>query len=245
MRNILLSSITAVIVTYGFYFFTNLPFAILMGIIISLVVFFILTRKVMKELEEINQNAQKAIQKQNIERAIKIYESALELRKKSPFVAGQVYSLIGMLYYVTKDFDKALPALIKASSMNWMAKGMLAAHYLTTKNIPEMEKLLKKVVVTGKKDGMSWGLYAFCLEKLNRKDEAIKILEEGNKTLKGLDERITNNLLELKNGRKLKMKLFGDMWYQFLLETPPQKRMMQQSTQVAPYQRMNKRAMHG
>ena len=53
---------------------------------------------------------------------------------------------------------------------------------------------MKKIVVTGKKDGLSWGLYAFCLEKLGRTDEAIKILEEGNKTLKELVEALEESV---------------------------------------------------
>ncbi len=244
MRNIMYSLLAVTVVISGLSFI-NLAFAILMGVIAGLVVFLILTRKVMKELEEINQKAQKAIQQQKIDRAIKIYESALELRKKSPFVTGQVYSLIGMLYYVTKDFDKAVPALMKSSNMNWMAKGMLAAHYLNTKNIPEMDKALKKIVIAGKKDGMSYALAAFCYEKLNRKDEAIKVLEDGNKYLKEQDERLKANLLELKNGRKMKMKLFGDMWYQFLLETPPARRVQQQPNSPQPFQRMKKNAIYG
>ena len=71
-------------------------------------------------------------------------------------------------------------------------------------------------------------MYAYCLSKINKREDAIKILEEGNKKLKEVDDRIKSNILELRNGRKMRMKAFGDQWYQFMLEIP-KKRMMQQT----------------
>ena len=244
MRNIVFSILVALATGYGLSFVIDdaLAFDIVIGFAVGLTLFFVLTKKVMKEVEVLNFKAQKAIQKQNFDRAIKIYESGLDLRKKSPFVVGQLYGMIGMLHYIRKDNENALITLEKASNMNWMAKGMLAIIYMNNKEIDKMEKVFSKMVITGRKEGLAWALYAFCLYKLRRNDEAIKVLEEGNAKLKGNDERITKNLVELKNGRKLKMKLFGDAWYQFMLENPP-KRMMPQQGQI-PGQRIKKNSMY-
>ena len=228
MRNIIITILTAVAVTVVLGILTNWWFASLMGLIAAAVVFIILMRSASKELEVLNEKAQKALYSQNFDRSLRIYESGLALGKKSPFITGQIYGMIGMIHYMRKDSEKAKPALIKSSTMNWAAKGMLAVIYMNEKNYEEMEKALKVVVTAGKKDGLAWGLYAFCMEKLNRKEEALKILEEGNKKLKEADERIKSNILELRNNRKMRMKVFGDNWYQFMLEKPPVKRMMQQ-----------------
>jgi len=198
-----------------------------MGIIAAAVVFIILVRNASKELERLNEKAQKALYSQNFDRALRIYESGLDLGKKSPFITGQIWGMIGMIHFMRKDNEKAKPALLKSSTMNWAAKGMLAVIYLNEKNYADMENTLKVVVTAGKKDGLAWGLYAFCLEKINKKEEALKILEEGNKKLKEQDDRIKSNILELRNNRKMRMKGFGDAWYQFMLERPPMKRMMQ------------------
>jgi tetratricopeptide (TPR) repeat protein len=230
MRNILITLATFAAVTAGLYFAMkgNIAFSILTGFLTALTVFIILTRKATKELEVLNEKAQKALYAQNFDRALRIYESGLSLGKKSPFIVGQIHGLIGMIHFMRKDNDKAKPELIKSSSMNWVSKGMLAVIYMNEKNYAEMEKSLKITVTSGKKEGLAWALYAFCLEKINRREDALKILEDGNKKLKEADERIKSNILELKNGRRMRMKQFGDAWYQFMLERPPMKRMMQQ-----------------
>ncbi|MDA3838172.1 MAG: hypothetical protein PF574_04225 [Candidatus Delongbacteria bacterium] len=231
MRNILISIIIAVTITAGTnYLLENLGFSILIAVIVGIIAFFILTKKTMKELEVLNEKAQKAIYSQKFDRAIRIYESGLELRKKSPFIAGQIYGMIGMLYFMRRDNKNAKPNLQKASSLNWVSKGMLGVIYMHEKNPVEMEKVFKNMISAGKKEGLAWSLYAYCLDKISKREEAIKILEEGNKKLKEVDDRIKSNILELRNGRRMRMKAFGDPWYQFMLENPPRKRMMQQAS---------------
>ena len=133
-----------------------------------------------------------------------------------------------MLYFMRRDNKNAKPNLQKASSLNWVAKGMLGVIYMHEKNITDMDKVFRNMVSSGKKEGLAWALYAYCLSKINKREDAIKILEEGNKKLKEVDDRIKSNILELRNGRKMRMKAFGDQWYQFMLEIP-KKRMMQQT----------------
>ena len=214
MRNILISIIIAVTITAGTnYLLENLGFSILIAVIVSLIAFFILTKKTMKELEILNEKAQKAIYSQKFDRAIRIYESGLELRKKSPFIVGQIYGMIGMLYFMRRDNKNAKFNLQKSSSLNWISKGMLGVIYMHEKNPIEMEKTFKNMVSAGKKEGLAWALYAYCLNKTNKREDAIKVLEEGNKKLKEVDDRIKSNILELRNGRRMRMKAFGDPWY--------------------------------
>ncbi|PID27309.1 MAG: hypothetical protein CR982_06055 [Candidatus Cloacimonadota bacterium] len=229
MRDIIITILVTLAVAFGVGFSVNYPFGILMGIIAGLVTFLILSKKAMKQLEIVQAKANKAINSRNIERAVKIYEGALSLSKKSPFVKGQIYGMIGMLHFVTDNKEKAIPALEKSSSLNWVAKGMLGVVFFKEKKYEEVDKIMKKVVAASKKEGLAWGLYAYLLSKQKRYDEAIAILEEGNKKLNDKDERLKANIVELKNGRKMKMKLFGDPWYQFRLEEPPKRRVQQES----------------
>jgi len=246
MRNILLSIAVGAVLGGTIQFLSdNMAFSIATGILSAIIVFFVLTKKIMKQVEILNNKAQKAIRNQNFDRAINIYKTGIDLGKISPFIAPQMHGMIGMLYYVQKKNDEAKPSLVKASNMNWMAKGMLGVIYMNEGNTEEMNKTFRKMVTsTGKKEGLSWGLYAFCLNKLKRKDDAIKILEEADSKLKGNDERIKKNLLELKNGRKMQMKLFGDAWYQFLLEMPPRNKMMQNQYGQPSHMRVKKNAMY-
>ncbi|MFA7124372.1 MAG: hypothetical protein WC212_10040, partial [Candidatus Delongbacteria bacterium] len=101
MRNIIITIFTALLVSAGMYFLlNNISFSILIGIVTAAVVFIILTRKATKELEALNEKAQKALYSQNFDRALRIYESGLSLGKKSPFITGQIHGLIGMIHYI-------------------------------------------------------------------------------------------------------------------------------------------------
>lgn len=238
MRNIIITILTVALVSTGMYFWTGtISFSVLIGVIIGIVVFFILTKSIMKEVEVLNAKAQKAISQQKYDRAINIYKSGIKLKWKSPFIAGQMYGLIGMLYYIKKEHANAIPNLQKSSFSNWVAKGMLGIIYMQQKDFTNMEKVFKSMISYSKKEGLAWGLYAYCLYKLQRKDDAIKILEEGNKKLKENDDRIKTNLLEIKNGRRMKMKVFGDQWYQFMLENPPRKKITQQAPGYMKYKK--------
>lgn len=238
MRNILISVAVLVVVSVlGWLALDNISFSVAIGIILSLVTFFVLTRRIMKELEIINQKAQKAMGARNFDRAIRVYEGALSLSKKSPFVKGQLYGSIGMLYYVQKKNEEAKPYLEKSSAMNWVAKGMLAICYYREKTYDKMIKVMEESSVSNKKEGLVWGLYAYLLDKIGKREDAIKVLEKAQKKMKSEDERITKNLLELKNNRKMRMKLFGDHWYQFMLENPPRRMVEQQAPSYMKYKK--------
>lgn len=242
MLGLLISILVSVAGFAALYFTLNiLSFSILISVVLGLVAFAIISKKVFKQIGIVNEKAQKAMQQQKFDRAIRIYEDLLPLKKYSFFVTGQVYSYIGMIYYIKSDQTKAEPALKKASSLNWIAKGMLAVIKMKKKEPEDMVKIFDKMAGSHKKEGLVWGLYAYCLDKIRRREDAIAVLEKANKILKGNDERIKNNLIELKNGRRMKMKGFGDQWYQFMLEKPAAKRMQQQQPS---YMRMKKNSMY-
>ncbi len=100
---------------------------------------------------------------------------------------------------------------------------MLAvAHYQTTKASDKLAKsieVLEEAVKASKKTGMLWCLYAWLLWKEKRLDDAISVLARGAEVVPD-DKYLKDNLHALQNRKGMKMKPYGEQWYQFGLEKP-------------------------
>ena len=84
-----------------------------------------------------------------------------------------------------------------------------------------------EVAVEGSpKEALLWNVYAYCLWKSSQKDKAISVLERALEHVSS-DERTRDNLKALQNNKKMKMRGWNMMWYQFHLDTPPQPKMPQ------------------
>jgi uncharacterized protein HemY len=94
---------------------------------------------------------------------------------------------------------------------------MLAICYMKRSQNGKMADTFEKALTVTRKEPLLWSLYAFCLEKVGERDKAIKVMERGLKKVGG-DERMQENLEELKAGKKMKMQPYGDLWFQFHLE---------------------------
>jgi Tfp pilus assembly protein PilF len=107
-----------------------------------------------------------------------------------------------------------------------MAKAMHAALYYQRKEYDRMEKSFEAAVKTGKKDGVVWAAYAWCLSQLKEREKAMKVMAravEANPS----DEKLKAGLTALQNDKKLRMKAFEPLWWQFGLEEPPAQRRVQ------------------
>ena len=155
------------------------------------------------------------------EKAIAVLESALELQKWQFLVVEQLAGQIGQLYYLQKSFDAAVPYLHRAWARDWMAKAFLGAHMCRQKKLAEMKAAFEVAVKAHDKEPFLWNMYAWCLQKLGEDETAILVLDRAH-TLVPADERTSTNLQNLRNGKKVTMKPFGDTWYLFFLEEPPQ-----------------------
>ena len=113
-----------------------------------------------------------------------------------------------------------MPNLEKTSKKNWVAMGMLGVIYMRNKEDAKMIKTFEKGVKSNSDEAVMWNLYAYCLNKTGNRDKAIEVLNRAVKKVK-TDERTASNLKALQNNAKMKMKSFGEMWYQFHLETVP------------------------
>jgi predicted Zn-dependent protease len=125
---------------------------------------------------------------------------------------------------MVKDLDGALPHLSKANPRNGIALGMLAALHYQKKDFPKAEQTFEAAVRTSKKEGIVWAAYAWCLMQQKEKDRALKVLARGVEANPS-DEKLKAGLTALQNDKKLKMKAWEPLWWQFGLENPPLQQM--------------------
>lgn len=212
--------------------------AFLVGMVVFTLAFVVVSRIIMKKVMAALELAGKDLQAQRFEKAIRGMKDALRYGPWQLYVSQQINSQIGMAYYIKRDFSNAFPHLEQAFFKNWIAMGMLAICYLKRQKRDKMVQIFDKAVQWNSKESLLWNLYAYCLaEECKDTTKAIKVLEKGLKKLPG-DPHITENLEHLNNGRKMKMRSFGDAWYQFHLESLGQ---LQKHQMAAMGGRMQKR----
>ncbi len=240
MYSILLSAVVGVVLFLLLLVVAKLSWwlAFLLGLVIFTVVFVILSRIVMKKVMAALEVAGKDLQGQRFEKAIRGMKEALRYGPWQLYVSQQINSQIGMAYYVKRDFSNAFPYLERAFFKNWIAMGMLAISYMKRQKRDKMEKTFDKAVQWNSKESLLWNLYAYCLaEECGDMAKAKAVLEQGLKKLPS-DPHLRENLDNLSNGRKMKMRSFGDPWYQFHLESLGQ---LQKHQMAAMGGRMQKR----
>ncbi|CAH2030207.1 hypothetical protein [Trichlorobacter ammonificans] len=212
--------------------------ALLIALVISTVAFVVASRIIMKKVMAALELAAKDLQGQRFEKAIRGMKDVLRFAPWQIYLSEQVNSQLGMAYYVKRDFSNAFPHLEKAFFKNWVAMSMLAICYLKRQKRDKMEKTFEKTVQWNGKESLLWNLYAYCLaEECGDRSKAKEVLERGLKKLPG-DPHITDNLENLATGGKIKMRSFGDPWYQFHLESVGQ---LQKHQMAAMGGRMKKR----
>jgi tetratricopeptide (TPR) repeat protein len=216
----LLIALAAGVVTTLLLLLTPLhyAFAILLGTLVFAGAYAILLRQVMLKINAAVETAQKDLAANRIEKAIRIIEEVQ--RKYGPwqfYIKQQMNSQIGSIHYLKRDFAKAYEYLNQGFARHWVGMAMLAICYMKRSQNGKMIDTFEKAVTVTRKESLLWSLYAFCLEKIGERDKAIKVIERGLKKLSG-DERLQENLAALREGKKLKMQPYGELWFQFHLE---------------------------
>jgi predicted Zn-dependent protease len=221
MYNILISCGAAALVFVLLKFAAGLHW--LMALFIAFLVFigsfYLISRIIMKKVMAVMETATRDLQAQRVEKGVRELQSAFKYGKWQIYVTGQLNAQIGMIHYMKRDFAVAFPYLEKAFFKNWVAMGMLAISYMKRNKNDRMKETFEKAVQGTPKESLLWNLYAYCLCEIGETEKAKEVLEKGLKKLPG-DERITYNLEALREGKKMKMKNFGEMWLQFHLERP-------------------------
>jgi len=239
MINIAISIAAMLVISLGFIFGLSVTgwLSIPMGVITGLVIFVVLGRKMQEKMENIMAQMQRDLGEGKVDRAIETVKKGLVYRHRHIFIASQINSQVGMLYYLKKKHDQSLEYLKKGFVRHFIGQGMMACIYYKRKDFDTMKKTMETTIQANKKESICYVLYDFLLYQIKEKDKAIEIIQKGLKKLPD-DERLKTNLTNLQNNRKLKMKVYGDMWAQFMLDRAPR---VQQ--EAPPHLRMRRNSM--
>ena len=195
----------------------NIWITMAVSMVVFALVFMVLTKIIMKKVGVVMEVAQRDMLANRSEKAVKELQDGLKYGAWQIYVKPQIYSQIGTIYYLKRDFKAAVPFLEKGFVRNWVSMSMLAITYMKKNQTSKMVETFGKAVSGNRKEPMVYAVYAFCMDRINERSKAIDILTKGvAKT--GSDENLQENLALLEAGKKMKMKGFGDMWYQFHLE---------------------------
>lgn len=196
---------------------------------------------------------QKAMAKR-FENAIQYLESGFLFSKWQIGITTMLNARIGMLIYTRTmllnqgSLGEAIPYLEKTRVKGakakllqamWPAWAMLAVcYYKGKKDVDRAVEVLEDAVKIARKEGLLWSLYAWILWKSKRHDEAVDVLARAREAAPD-DKRVAENLKALQNKKSMKMRGYGEQWYQFGLEKP---RMAGMSPQMG-HPRMRGRGM--
>ena len=208
------------------------------GVIAGVALFIWLGRKVQNELEGIFSRAGELLKRQQFDKAIETMKEGYRLAPRQFLVKGSIDGQIGVVQYLRKKNDEAEPLLASASMQHYIAKAMLAILQWKRGEKKKAKETFDLALKTGKKESLLYATYAYVLVEMGERDHAIEILNKGLGVCKG-DERLITNRNLLQNGKALKMKVYGEQWYQFLLERP----MIRQ--EAPPFARVSRRALRG
>lgn len=223
MINLALSLLGSFIV-FGLLRFTGLVptiGAIFPAIVAGIGGYVVLARRSGKQLELLMKAAQKELAARRPDKAIEIMKAGFALSRWQFLVDSQLHGQIGTLLYVQKKFDEAEPHLEKAWQKIWHAKAMLAAQHYRRKEWTKMEEVFDATLSANKGEGLLYAIYAWCEDKRGEKKKAVEILQRGVTEIPA-DEKLKTLLNRAQNDKRMKMDAYGEQWYQFWLETPPQ-----------------------
>ncbi|MBA2661850.1 MAG: tetratricopeptide repeat protein [Bradymonadaceae bacterium] len=228
MYNVIISALAGIAVTLLIGFGLGggelkIWYGILPGLIAFFAAYIFLARRILKLVQAAVAQAQTELSKQRVSQAIAVLKQAYPLGKWQFFIASQIDAQIGSILYMTQKFDESEPYLKRSFKKNWVSRAMLAALYYKRKKYTEMEKVFDEAVKANKKESLLWNMYAYCMWKAGDRDKAIAVL---NRALEAMpeDAKSQTNLNALKNNKKMKMRSWNLMWYQFHLDKPPAQR---------------------
>ncbi len=194
----------------------NMWITMAVSAVVFALVFMLLTRITMKKVTALMDIAQRDMLANRSDKAIKELQNGLKFGAWQIYVKQQIHSQIGTIYYLKRDFKGAAPYLEKGFVRNWVSTAMLAITYMKKNQTSKMVETFDKAVSGNRKEPMVYAVYAFCMDRIGERAKAIAVLKKG--LTKTSNDHLQENINLLESGKKMKMKGFGDMWYQFHLE---------------------------
>jgi len=211
------------------YSFFGVVGAILPSLVVLVAAFFMISRKLAHKLEGSMKNLQDDLQKGQTDRALKnLKEIQSRYGRWQFFLSSTIDGQIGAIFYMKGQFAQAKPYLERAFVRHWVARAMLALVYYRERKMLKMEEVFQNATKYVKKAGLLWSLWAYCVWRNGDTEKAISILIKGKDALGDADQCLIQNLLSLQNSKRMKMKAYGDQWYQFQLEFSPAQTQLRQ-----------------
>ncbi len=239
MINLLLSLGAAVVlVILASFARISLWFSVPMGLLAGVGLFIYLGRKVQQDLEKIFARAGELLKKQKFDAAIEVMKEGYKHGPRQFMVKGSIDGQIGVVQYLRGKNDQAEPLLRSSSMQHYIAKAMLAILQWKRGEKKKARETFDLALKTGKKESLLYAVYAYVLVEIGDRGKAIEVLNKGLEICKG-DERLISNRTLLQNNKAMKMKVYGDQWYQFLLERPMVR------MEPPPYAKVSRRAVRG
>lgn len=239
----------------------NVWYGLLPAVIVIIGAYVYLMRRTLNQVEAVMTRAQGELMKiqqiaarpsanvqqrmnEQFDKAAAVMKEAYQFSRWQFLVESQINAQLGSLYYLKKDFEAAEPFLHGAFYKNWMAQAMLALILFRRRDYAKMTEVFENAVKANKDEAMLWSLYAWCLWKNKQTDEAIAVLSRG-KQHNATNQNLEINLLALQNKQKFDMRIWGEIWYQFHLDKPPQEQLQQhQQQQMAAMGKISRRGTY-
>lgn len=239
MINFLLGLVTSIVVASLLMLLRVSPWLSMpIGILVGLGLFIYLGRRTQAKLEKIFNRAGELLKKQQFDSAIETIKEGYKLGSWQFLVKGSIDGQIGVIQYLRKKNEEAEPLLRSASGQHYIAKAMLAILLWKRGEKKQARASFDTALKSGKKESLLYAVYAYFLNEIHERNAAIDILNKGLKVCQG-DERLLTNRNLLQNNKAMKMKVYGEQWYQFMLEKPVLRQ------EPPPFARVSKRAMRG
>lgn len=207
---------------------TRPAYAVLPALVVFGAAYWFLARKHSKLIEAKVQQSTAELQSQRMDAAIATVRSAYVHAPWVFLMKAQLDGQLGSLLYLKKEYDEAAPLLESAWNKHWVAKGMLASHWWRKHKTEQAFEVVNEAIGGSKKEALLYALKAWMQVKLKDRDSARATLTIGTQEADA-KPALAENLQRLQNGQDLRMHLFGDAWYQFMLEKPSQKALMRRA----------------
>ena len=192
------------------------------GLATTAAIYWWISHRVARAMQQKARQVQQYAERRQMLQAIELLmQMQQRYGKWQPFSRSSLAGEIGVLYYVKKDFVRAKPYLAKAFVRHWLSKTMLGVLHYRAKEYAKMDKVFSRAVWFSSKEGLLWSTWAYCLWRAGKTQKAIEVLQRAKNKLGEIDPRIHANLLNLQNGKQMKMQGYGNSWYAMYLESPP------------------------
>jgi len=177
---------------------------------------FLVGKKFMPKLTDHFKLVEKDLTAGRSDKAIERLKEAYPFGKWQFFVKEQIDAQIGIILYTAQKFDEAEAYLKNGFSRNWMSMAMLAALRFKAGEFDKCYTIMDKAIKGSPKQGFLYSLYAFFLLENGNVDKAVVILSKGADK-NPLDDKLQSAMEAVKNGKKLKMQNYGNLWLQMHL----------------------------